>query len=306
VRGPQAPTSIIRIHVIAVDSGKIPQDALITNWLPESGGFGFDERYRLEVRATGEVTAAVALTDLDDAVFKMQVWKLQASQEAGPVPYQTPAAEPQPEYIVTGTASSAGPGRNFFFAGAGHDTDSTGYIDGFRRAFAQAGLSDFTDTNVSSGTRPTDITTTMALYQGPTSLTIPAAEAVSKGTVAAGTAVPTGQRNLIGYSFGGAVAASVARQLADTGTVIDNLVLIATPISFQFLRGEQIAANIKRVIVVNLPNDIIRPGTSPAILSSVLTVGPPTVTPHFFFAEGQVNQLRREQLARLLFSLGMR
>jgi len=120
--------------------------------------------------------------------------------------------------------------------------------------------------------------------------------------------VPKGQRNLIGYSFGGGVAASVARQLADSGIQVDNLVLIATAVSIQFLRNLQISPNIKRVIVVNLPDDVVRPGTNPLALSSVLDplVGDATINPHFFFAEGEVNQVRREQLARLLYALGLR
>jgi hypothetical protein len=304
---PLAPPSIIRIAIIAFDSAGTPIDSMMTNWFPETGGNSFDEKYRLEIRTTGTITAAIAFTDLDNDWFKRNAWHLTVTASYGPPAYRVPTAEPQPEYIVTGTASTTGAGgKNFFFSGAGHDIESTGYIGGFQRAFAAAGLSNFTDVNVSSGTRATDITSTMALYQGPTQQTIPAATAVTSGVTATSGPVPRGQRNLIGYSFGGAVAASVARELADSGVEVDNLVLIGTPISIQFLRGLQISPKIKRVIVVNLPNDVVRPGTSPSALVSALGPGAASVDPHFFFAEGDVNQVRREQLARLLYSLGLR
>src|SRR5205814_7621905 len=102
--------------------------------------------------------------------------------------------------------------------------------------------------------------------------------------------------NLIGYSFGGGVAASVARRLADAGIRVDNLVLIGTAVSIQFLRGLQISPKIGRVIVVNLPYDVVRPGTSPLHLMTALdpALGSAKIDPHFYFAEGNVNQLRRE------------
>lgn len=304
---PTPPPFLIRVAVILTD-GQQELDSMMTNWYPETGGNPLNEWYRLQVQSTGDLKAAIAFSDIDNASFKRTVWTLKVTpQTGGKTPPNMPSAGKQPEYIVTGSPSGAGAGgTNFFFSGAGHDIENTGYIDGFRKAFAAAGIGGFTDLNVSSGSRATDISSTLALYHGPSQQTIPAATAVTTGTKAASSAVPKGQRNLIGYSFGGAVAASVARELAITGVQVDNLVLLGTPVSIQFLRGLQIDPKIKRVIVVNLPSDVIRPGTSPSSLGSAISSHAGSVNPHFYLAEGDVNQPRREQVARILFGLGLR
>lgn len=59
------------------------------------------------------------------------------------------------------------------------------------------------------------------------------------------------QFNLIGYSYGSIVAAQLAAKYAIKGTVIDNLVLIGSPISLEFLQRLKNIAQIKKLIVID-------------------------------------------------------
>ena len=70
------------------------------------------------------------------------------------------------------------------------------------------------------------------------------------------------QFNLIGYSYGGLQAAQAAADYADKGGIVDNLVLMATPIEKGFLAKLRNNKNIKSVRIINLPeqDDLIRAG----------------------------------------------
>lgn len=67
------------------------------------------------------------------------------------------------------------------------------------------------------------------------------------------------QLNMVGYSYGSTLQAQVALRLADQGQVIDNLVLIGSPISdkselYKQLKGNK---NIKNVIRYDIPGDYL-------------------------------------------------
>jgi pimeloyl-ACP methyl ester carboxylesterase len=67
------------------------------------------------------------------------------------------------------------------------------------------------------------------------------------------------QMNMIGYSFGSVMQAQVALRLAEKGQVIDNLVLIGSPISDKSNLYNQLKENknIKNVIRYDIPGDYL-------------------------------------------------
>lgn len=67
------------------------------------------------------------------------------------------------------------------------------------------------------------------------------------------------QMNMIGYSFGSVMSAQVALRLAEKGQVIDNLVLIGSPISDKSNLYKELKENknIKNVIRYDIPGDYL-------------------------------------------------
>ncbi len=67
------------------------------------------------------------------------------------------------------------------------------------------------------------------------------------------------QLNLGGYSYGSVLQAQVALKLADEGTVVDNLVLIGSPISDDSSLYKQLSGNenIKNIIRVDIEGDLL-------------------------------------------------
>lgn len=120
------------------------------------------------------------------------------------------------------------------------------------------------------------------------------------------------QFNLIGYSYGSIVAAQLAAKYAIKGTVIDNLVLIGSPISLEFLQRLKNIAQIKKLIVIDLNEygDPIFAGMSVIkLLSNLPTLASqmPSSEGHFYYAEpGSKGDNRRNELAKQLYDLGLR
>ncbi|WYD79832.1 MAG: hypothetical protein V8K32_11005 [Candidatus Electrothrix gigas] len=71
-----------------------------------------------------------------------------------------------------------------------------------------------------------------------------------------------GQFNLMGYSYGSLIAAQSAWYYANEGRTVDNLILVGSPISRNFLDRLQTHPNIRQVIIKNLNeyNDSIYAG----------------------------------------------
>ncbi|MDP9902026.1 hypothetical protein [Variovorax ginsengisoli] len=86
--------------------------------------------------------------------------------------------------------------------------------------------------------------------------------------ITSGMTDASAQFNLIGYSYGSLLAAQTANFYANKGHVIDHLVMIASPISEDFLTKLKGAKNIKKVVVVDLTQfgDPIHAGISQAAL----------------------------------------
>jgi hypothetical protein len=70
--------------------------------------------------------------------------------------------------------------------------------------------------------------------------------------ITSGMDTDAAQFNLIGYSYGSLLAAQTANFYAAKGHIVDNLVLIASPIDADFLGKLKSASNIKKVVVVDL------------------------------------------------------
>jgi LysM repeat protein len=127
----------------------------------------------------------------------------------------------------------------------------------------------------------------------------------------------TGQFNLVGYSYGSLVAAQSAIYHADQGRYVDNLVLIGSPISAEFLGELRANSNIGNVIVKNLDfnQDTIYAGMP---LNEAITSVPRLTRDmaydsegagrgHFYYAPmNQAGVVRRQQLAEELYRLGLR
>jgi surfactin synthase thioesterase subunit len=67
-----------------------------------------------------------------------------------------------------------------------------------------------------------------------------------------------GSRNLVGYSYGSIVAAQTALQMAQDGVVVDNLILVGSPVPessalFAALRANSNIRSITRIDIANDP-----------------------------------------------------
>ncbi|MBF0137866.1 MAG: hypothetical protein HQL65_16670 [Magnetococcales bacterium] len=128
------------------------------------------------------------------------------------------------------------------------------------------------------------------------------------------------QFNLIGISHGGLMAAQVAMDHAESGGKVDHLVLLATPISLEFLAEIRKESRIGSVIVMNWParGDPIQAGMG---LLEILASVPRLVWQyergvvdirgehhgHFYLTgESQSNRDERRQTAKKLFAAGLR
>jgi pimeloyl-ACP methyl ester carboxylesterase len=122
------------------------------------------------------------------------------------------------------------------------------------------------------------------------------------------------QFNLIGYSYGSLLAAQTANFYANTGVVVDNLVLVASPIDGDFLAKLKSSPNIKKVTVLNIKGDDIYAGMTQAELLNpklLQKLGSDMLANkgqgHFYFGH-PVSDLpaRLKALANHLVSLGIK
>ena len=121
-----------------------------------------------------------------------------------------------------------------------------------------------------------------------------------------------GQLNLVGYSYGSLVAAHVAMTRVKKGGTVDNLVLIGSPISKEFLNTLRKTEGIRNVIVKNLTQhgDPIYAGMSGAevVMSSfTLARQMPSGEGHFYYAPNTaIGTERRKDLGWELYDAGLR
>jgi len=173
--------------------------------------------------------------------------------------------------------------RLYFAAGAGHDPSNTGYIPMMVSTFAQSGIVNPVDIPA-HGNKWSDVLFTVGdnskYAAGSTTpyVSIPTREDINPlygvytmpvdwrvtqalDEISADLqATPLGageQLNLLGYSTGSVVMAQAALQMANDGHIIDNLILLGTPILadsdlFQLLQSN---SNIKNILRIDIPGD---------------------------------------------------
>lgn len=125
---------------------------------------------------------------------------------------------------------------------------------------------------------------------------------------------PSGQFNLVGYSYGSLLAAQTANFYARHGHIVDHLVLVGSPIDADFLKSLRANRNIKKVVVINLTEygDPIYAGISQSeLISATATLASQMsnnkAEGHFYFAHVVADSPRRwAALARRLYEEGLR
>ncbi|WP_442783860.1 thioesterase domain-containing protein [Collimonas fungivorans] len=136
-------------------------------------------------------------------------------------------------------------------------------------------------------------------------------------TISSGLDNPSGQFNLIGYSYGSLLAAQTANFYANQGHIVDHLVLIGCPIDSGFLNSLIMNKNIKNVIRINLTgaDDPLYAGMSEAaLIASAKTLmdqdtasGTTKGIGHFYFRpDSKEGRDRRTALAKYLYDQGLR
>ncbi|WP_211461986.1 thioesterase domain-containing protein [Collimonas silvisoli] len=197
------------------------------------------------------------------------------------------------------------PRGTLYWGGAGLNGP---YIDDQLQALKSAGIQ-----HVYRGVNTTGNEKTDALWTA-TTLRY---EDTDEWTISSGLDNPSGQFNLIGYSYGSLLAAQTANFYANHGHIVDHLVLIGCPINSGFLNSLVMNKNIKNVIRINLTDagDPIYAGMSESeLVTSVKTLmdqdaasGTSRGIGHFYFrpdsAEGKE---RRARLAKYLYDQGLR
>ena len=122
------------------------------------------------------------------------------------------------------------------------------------------------------------------------------------------------QFNLIGYSYGSLLAAQTANFYAKNGIIVNNLVLIASPIDGNFLQSLRCIKNIKKVTILNIKGDDIYAGISQIDLMKPLVIkklgedmGAYSGQGHFYFAHPVPDlPIRLKHLAEQIASTGVR
>ncbi|MCJ7932445.1 MAG: alpha/beta hydrolase [Chryseobacterium sp.] len=179
--------------------------------------------------------------------------------------------------------------RVYFIGGAGNDQDGWDYINRWARAFASNGINDFYRVNATRGKAGDIEFTTMYRQTGydkmnnsmsPSAMggfgttsynaynneTKPVQDDMIDATVSMyqqqlkDNPLKEGEQfNMVGYSYGSVLQAQSALRLADSGQVIDNLVLIGSPISDNSDLMKQLEgnSNIKNVTRYDLKGDAL-------------------------------------------------
>ena len=174
--------------------------------------------------------------------------------------------------------------RLYFVGGANNDKDGWNYINRWGKAFNSSGISGFTRVNASRGkwgdvafTTKYRNSGTETYFKGNVSPNIvgglspsselatrPVQNEVINSTVSqiqlnfkTNPLKEGEQLNLGGYSYGSVLQAQVALKLADSGTKVDNLILIGCPISTDSELYKQLSENknIGNIIRFDIPND---------------------------------------------------
>ncbi|MEZ4713497.1 MAG: hypothetical protein R3A44_40290 [Caldilineaceae bacterium] len=118
------------------------------------------------------------------------------------------------------------------------------------------------------------------------------------------------QLNLIGYSTGSVIMAQSALQMANNGYVIDNLVLVGTPIlsDSELFRSLQGNGNIRNIIRVDIPDDgvaTMNQGPLSLVGAGIGFAIGGNEHPHFRYAFGENAKQYSGELATQLMEQGV-
>ena len=231
--------------------------------------------------------------------------------------------------------------RLYFSAGAGHDGDNTGYISKILNSFESAGIRNtrdipahssqmsdvaftFSNSSRTAGSKlvnyiptkwerddmgvsfPVEYRTEKQKADWRITSTIDQIKADLK----ANPLEKGEQFNLTGYSTGSVTMAQAALTLANEGQVIDNLILIGTPILnnsdlYKELSGNK---NIKNIIRIDIPGDEVKDankGFWNAVLAAAMMTLQGDDHPHFKYAFGEDASKNQKQLAEDLKKKGV-
>jgi RHS repeat-associated protein len=231
-------------------------------------------------------------------------------------------------------------GRRFYFAsGAGHDPDNTGYIQHMLSAFSTAGIKNVRDINA-NGSRNSDVQYTYNyIFQAdrdmyhdevtgwlpdaagaPNPITerrktatdwrISKAEKDIRNDLATNKLEDGEQVNLAGYSTGSVTMAQTALKLADQGQVVNNLILIGSPIAKNSDLYKSLTSNknIKNVIRIDIEGDNVdnlSEGLTKALGVIISFIVNGNDHPHFKYAFNKDADANRKQLAEDLKKQGV-
>lgn len=129
---------------------------------------------------------------------------------------------------------------------------------------------------------------------------------------------PSTQFNMIGYSYGSLLAAQTAHFYAHNGHIVDNVVLVGSPIDEDFLRDLKKQKNIKNVVLRDLKEfgDPLFAGMSQLrlVVSGITLARQMQKTQqtgegfgHFYYASAtEGGARRRRDLARFIYRQGLR
>jgi RHS repeat-associated protein len=200
-----------------------------------------------------------------------------------PLAHEYPSVSPY-VYVLNNPINAIDPDgrRVYFVGGANNDRDGWNYINRWRSSFANAGINDFVRVNASHG-KAGDVMFTNsyrnsgteyeyrmrkepgeAMYREYTGRELPVNNSMINSTAKlykqqlADNPLKEGEQfNLAGYSYGSVLQAQAALKLANDGVVVDNLVLIGSPISDDSKLYKQLSGNknIKNIIRIDIPND---------------------------------------------------
>lgn len=197
--------------------------------------------------------------------------------------------------------------QTFFWGGAGN-ADTT-YKKDFADAFKEQGVKDaraVPQSATSVGTPVVGLAVDIGLLFAVNNMT--KADITTKGVKP--DADPTTPYNLVGYSYGTALAAHQALADAGRGNVVDNLVLIGAPINGDRLNAVRTNKNISRVITVDLAGGPVRAGMSDgAIAKAAPTLASQMIsgTGHFRYAgDSAAAAADRRKLVSDLYRRGVR
>ncbi len=194
-------------------------------------------------------------------------------------------------YVKNNPVNSIDPAglNTLWMGGAGYESETKGYSEAIVSKMKSAGIAspEYLPIGTSGGQAGNIWITLWNLKYENNS--IPTRKITDKVCQASNT--EGGQRNLVGYSYGSTIAAQAALRMANSGTVVDNLILVGSPIANDspLYKALTSNSNIKNVTRIDIANDPFSGGIDLTNISNMNN--------HFKYItndQGQQDQLVRQ------------